>query len=126
MAKTALEALHDLRDHIQMTIHLGETDQDDDGFISAYHFKTGAIHRLLFQAQRDDSEIDKRPICPSCNRRLVYVALAGGGKLFHTWQCDCEYRKEQDAIIPPEIVGDIMRAREWNDGSLSYDIEVLF
>lgn len=64
------------------------------------------------------------PTCPDCGRRLVFVALCGGGKMFKTWQCDCQYRSEDDDIVPHEIVGDIMRAREWDDGSLVYNMEV--
>ena len=61
--------------------------------------------------------------CPECNERLVFVAMAIGGKVFKTWQCDCQYRNENDELIPPHIVGDIMRAREWDDGSMAYDLE---
>ncbi len=36
---------------IEETIMVAKTDEDADGFISAYHFKTGAIHRLLAAAR---------------------------------------------------------------------------
>jgi hypothetical protein len=32
---------------VEETIMVAKTDEDADGFISAYHFQTGAIHRLL-------------------------------------------------------------------------------
>lgn len=61
--------------------------------------------------------------CQSCGRRLVFVAMVAGGKMFKTWQCDCEYRIEDDNIVPPEIISEIVRAREWDDGSIVYDVE---
>jgi hypothetical protein len=48
------EMLHDLRQQIEMAIALGQTDVDDEGHISAYHFKTGALHRLLAEARKGD------------------------------------------------------------------------
>ena len=63
-----------------------------------------------------------KPIyCPECGRRMVFVAMAGFGCIFHTWQCDCIYRDNPE-FVPPEIVGDIVRAREWDDGSIAVDL----
>lgn len=64
-------------------------------------------------------------LCPDCGRRLVFVVMVVDGYLFHTWQCDCAYRKEQE-FNPPAIVGDICRAREWEDGSLVYEVDLLY
>ena len=36
-----------LRRLVEETVMVAQTDEDADGFVSAYHFKTGAIHRLL-------------------------------------------------------------------------------
>ena len=46
--------LHALRQQIEDTIAVAETETDADGFITAYHFKTGAIHRLLAMARQGD------------------------------------------------------------------------
>lgn len=63
----------------------------------------------------------KKVICPQCGRRMVYVAVVVSGYLFHSWQCDCAYRIEAPEYNPPRIVGDIMRAREFDDGSVCYN-----
>ena len=44
---TAKKELAELKMRVQETIACARTDSDADGFITAYHFKTGAIHRLL-------------------------------------------------------------------------------
>lgn len=41
-----------LRQQVEDTIAVAQTDEDADGFITAYHFKTGAIHRLLAEARK--------------------------------------------------------------------------
>jgi hypothetical protein len=46
------------------------------------------------------------------------------GKLFHTWQCDCAYRQEQDRLAPDGLIADICRAREWDEGCLCYRVTV--
>jgi len=66
-----------------------------------------------------------RPICPSCNLELVYVAivLEGSGEFFRTWQCDCNYREKSKLVedAPDEIVPAIVRAREGDEYSISYN-----
>lgn len=63
-----------------------------------------------------------RPICPECNREMVFIAITipADGCFYKTWQCDCEYRDEEYA--PDGIIADIMRAREWHDGSVAREI----
>lgn len=41
-----------LRQQVEDTIAVAQTDEDGDGFITAYHFKTGAIHRLLAEVRK--------------------------------------------------------------------------
>lgn len=41
------EEIKELKTQIQIAILSGEIELGEDGFITAYHFKTGAIHRLL-------------------------------------------------------------------------------
>lgn len=47
-----LGRLYALRQQVEDTIAVAQTETDADGFISAYHFKTGAIHRLLAEARK--------------------------------------------------------------------------
>lgn len=42
-----VKKLRDFCQSFEDLLALATTDEDADGFISAYHFKTGAIHRLL-------------------------------------------------------------------------------
>ena len=44
--------LNALRQQVEDTILVAKTDEDANGFISAYHFQTGAIHRLLAEARQ--------------------------------------------------------------------------
>lgn len=46
------DLLRALRQQVEDTIAVAKTENDDDGFITAYHFKTGAIHRLLAEARK--------------------------------------------------------------------------
>lgn len=46
------DKLNVLRQQVEDTIAVAQTDEDEQGFITAYHFKTGAIHRLLAEARR--------------------------------------------------------------------------
>jgi len=43
--------LRELRMRVEETIALAQTESED-GFITAYHFKTGAIHRLLAEVRK--------------------------------------------------------------------------
>lgn len=43
-----------LRQQVEDTVIVAKTDTDDEGSITAYHFKTGAIHRLLAEARKGD------------------------------------------------------------------------
>lgn len=64
-----------------------------------------------------------RPICPKCQREMVFVALAYPGLVYHTFMCDCFYRDDSNRdIYPAGLVADIVRAREFNDGSLVIDL----
>lgn len=47
----AERALFELRQQVEHTIMVAETDVDGNDWITAYHFKTGAIHRLLAKAR---------------------------------------------------------------------------
>jgi hypothetical protein len=47
----AEKALFELRQQVEHTVIVAETEEDDHGWITAYHFKTGAIHRLLAKAR---------------------------------------------------------------------------
>ena len=59
--------------------------------------------------------------CPECGERLVFVAIPIAGVIFKSWHCDCQYRAEEDKVVPFGIIADIMRSREWDDGSLCYE-----
>lgn len=63
------------------------------------------------------------PTCHDCGRRMVFVVMVLPGVIFRTWQCDCQYRGQE--FVPPEVVSEIVRAREWEDGSVAYDLETL-
>lgn len=52
----AIEALHELRMKVEEAVMLAEKEEDREGNVSAYHFKTGSIHRLLAEARKGDSE----------------------------------------------------------------------
>lgn len=65
------------------------------------------------------------PTCPECGRRLVFVALARPGVLLKAWMCDCAYRGEDARYAPPGLVADIVRSREWDDGSIAIDMTKL-
>lgn len=43
-----------LRQRVEDTVIVAKTDVDEGGGITAYHFKTGAIHRLLAEARQGD------------------------------------------------------------------------
>ena len=66
----------------------------------------------------------KHPTCPECGRRLVYVAMVVGPYMFQTWQCDCYYREDEE-FCPPSVISDIVRSREWDDGSMVYDVDIV-
>lgn len=61
--------------------------------------------------------------CPECGRRMVFVVvvLQGSGEMFKTWQCDCAYREADQDVGPDGIVAAIVRAREEDDGSVTYN-----
>lgn len=44
--------LKSLKQQVEDTVLVAVTDSDEEGFITAYHFKTGAIHRLLAKARQ--------------------------------------------------------------------------
>lgn len=46
--------IHDLCQSFEDLIAVADVDVDSDGFISAYHFKTGALHRLLAKVRTID------------------------------------------------------------------------
>lgn len=46
------ELLKELKQQVEDTIAVAVTEDDEDGFIKAYHFKTGAIHRLLAMSRK--------------------------------------------------------------------------
>ena len=62
-----------------------------------------------------------RPICPECDRELIFVTivLEGSGEMFKTWQCDCEYRDGD--CVPEDVVQAIVRAREGDEYAASYN-----
>ena len=67
-----------------------------------------------------------RPICPECKRELVFVCvvLRGSGEFFRSWQCDCNYRHKDDEAqedAPKDLIASIVRAREDEDGSITYE-----
>jgi hypothetical protein len=75
--------------------------------------------RRLFPGRRPPQQISPtRPRCVNCGEELVFVALVipGGERMWRTWQCDCYYR--DGVYVPEEIVADIVRARDWDDGSV--------
>jgi DNA/RNA-binding domain of Phe-tRNA-synthetase-like protein len=58
--------------------------------------------------------------CPDCGQRMVFVAVTmkGLNEIFKTWQCDCHYRDGE--FVPRDIIGEIVRSREFDDGSVTY------
>lgn len=50
-----------LRQQVEDTILVAQTDVDAEGGITAYHFKTGAIHRLLAEARKGDGPVTEKP-----------------------------------------------------------------
>jgi C4-type Zn-finger protein len=61
----------------------------------------------------------KNPTCPYCGERMVFVAMAvrESNEIFRMFTCDCLYRDTD--MVPKGIIADVVRAREWDDGSLS-------
>ncbi len=64
--RTALEgkdkAIHTLAQGFEDLLLVATTDTDDEGFITAYHFNTGALHRLLAIARQLCPYTDQRPL----------------------------------------------------------------
>lgn len=50
--KFLYDRLNVLRQRVEEADRLAEKEEDADGFIVAYHFKTGAWHRLLAEARK--------------------------------------------------------------------------
>jgi hypothetical protein len=50
--KATQAALKELAQGIEDLIAVATKDEDGDGFVTAYHFKTGAMHRLLGRARQ--------------------------------------------------------------------------
>jgi hypothetical protein len=48
----------------------------------------------------------------------VCVAIVAGGDVFMAWMCDCEDQ-------PAGVRSDIVRAREWDEQALVYEIELV-
>lgn len=59
MFQKSQAALHALRQQVEDTVLVAQTDTDEEGTITAYHFKTGAIHRLLAKAREGDGPADE-------------------------------------------------------------------
>jgi hypothetical protein len=57
-------ALTELRQQVEDTIMGAQKDEDSDGWITAYHFKTGAIHRLPAVARCSGSAALASPAPP--------------------------------------------------------------
>lgn len=56
-----------------------------------------------------------RPNCPQCGRELVFAAIVAGGEFFCAWLCDCDSQ-------PEGVKADIVRAREWDQQSIVYEV----
>ena len=63
-----------------------------------------------------------RPICPTCRRELIFVAIdmEDTEDYFRSWQCDCDYRDAEN--VPDRILATILRAREDYDVGITYQI----
>lgn len=62
--------------------------------------------------------------CPNCGRRLVFVAAAVCGDYLPGYVCDCMLRDPDIAhLIPEDLISLIVRAREWDDGSVVISID---
>jgi hypothetical protein len=46
---------------------------------------------------------------------MVFALIEAGDLVFQAWVCDC---REQ----PQGVVADILRAREWDDQSLEFEV----
>lgn len=60
----------------------------------------------------------KRPICNTCGRELVFASIVAGQVVFNTWLCDCDPQ-------PEGVAAEIIRAREWYEQALVYELEVV-
>jgi hypothetical protein len=76
----AREALAALRQQVEDTILVAQTDADAEGWITAYHFKTGAIHRLIAKA-REPGPFLPSPAPPPASDPLTNDAPAGPSKV---------------------------------------------
>jgi hypothetical protein len=63
--RTDRDALLALRQQVENTILVAQTDADEEGWITAYHFKTGAIHRLLAKAREPVPSLAAAPETPA-------------------------------------------------------------
>jgi hypothetical protein len=87
----AREGLRALRQQVEDTIAVAETESDGEGFIKAYHFKTGAIHRLLALARQGGTHTHRLPAFH--HRGCNYKNEASS-----SWECTPECLAEQDAF----------------------------
>ena len=57
----------------------------------------------------------KRPTCVECGRDMVFAVIEAAPHVFQTWVCDCRQQ-------PPGVATDIVRAREWDDQALEFEL----
>lgn len=57
----ARRRINELAQGIEDLLLVATVDADDDGYITAYHFKTGALHRLLAKAREYAPGTDRLP-----------------------------------------------------------------
>ena len=57
-------------------------------------------------------------VCPGCGRRMVFAAIVAKRKIVRAWVCDCDQRKEEPELVPEGLIACIVRAREFDDGSV--------
>jgi hypothetical protein len=48
---------------------------------------------------------------------MVFIALAGPGKVVLAWVCDCRQRTMGE-VAPAGLIGNICRCREWSEASI--------
>ena len=66
-----------------------------------------------------------RPLCPACEREMVYVYMSGPAVVYRAYMCDCEYRRlggDPVEYSPPAIVGLILQAREFDEGVVTINL----
>jgi hypothetical protein len=86
MFEKSQASLYALRQQVEDTVLVAQTDQDGEGTIMAYHFKTGAIHRLLAKA-REGQPQDNDSISIKSLRENLPINVVAQKVVNAVWRC---------------------------------------